>query len=206
MNDEVIQKFRDWKIQILVWIASYRNPLARWIDLPDAIKYAIFWWVPKFIFNANLATNPRALIWVILNLNKILSNKIKEDLDWEEKITWYLRFLNKISNYTKEYIQSREELKNKILEIYERIDSVIKNEEVKVQLIQSEDISFDGEHFIIADVAAYIQASWRTSRMYVGGLTKGLSIVFVDNKKAFNNLQKRMRWFYDDVKFEKLEI
>jgi len=82
----------------------------------------------------------------------------------------------------------------------------IKNEEVKFHLIQSEDISFDGEHFIIADVAAYIQATWRTSRMYVEGLTKGLSIVFVDNKKAFNNLQKRMRWFYDDIKFEKLEV
>jgi reverse gyrase len=28
----------------------------------------------------------------------------------------------------------------------------------------------------------------------------------VDNKKAFNNLQKRMKWYYDDIQFKKLEL
>jgi len=206
LSDETIEQFREWKINILVWIASWRNPLARWLDLPDAVKYAIFLWVPKFVFNVELLDNPRALISVILNLWRILTDELKEKFSRENKIVNYLKFLNKISNYSLEYIQKNEDIKQKLDEIYNFITTIIQTDEVKQLLSKSDEIAFDWERFIIADVAAYIQASGRTSRMYIWGLTKWLSIILVDNKKSFTNLQKRIKWFYDDIEFKKLDI
>ncbi len=206
LKDETIEQFRKWDIKVLIGIASWRNPLARWIDLPDAAKYAMFLWVPKFVFDVNIAYNPRWLTSIILNLQKVLPDNIKEKIDWDKKITQYLKFLKKISNYTKEYILNNDFIKQRLEEIYWFVNNLITQEEIKNLLLNTDDISFDGQSFIVADIAAYLQASGRVSRMYVGWLTKWLSVVFVDNKKAFNNLQKRIKWFYDDLNFKKLEI
>jgi reverse gyrase len=146
------------------------------------------------------------LISVILNLTKILPDKIKQELNWDTIISQYLKFLNKISNYTKDYILNNDFIKQRLEEIYGFVNNLIKQPEIKNLLLKAEDIAFDGQHFIIADIAAYLQASGRVSRMYVGGLTKGLATIFVDNQKAFNNLQKRIKWFYDDLNFVKLNI
>ena len=206
LNDEVIEKFRNKQIKVLVWIASWRNPLARWLDLPDAVKYALFLGVPKFIFNANIDISPKVLIGVIMNLSKILPDQIKKMYDWDNEVVRWLRFLNKISNYTKEYLEKNEEILKTYQQITSKVNEILQREDVKQILFNSEDISFDWKNFVIADVAAYIQASGRTSRMYVWGLSKWVSIIFVDNKKAFNNLQKRMKWYYDDIQFKKLEL
>ncbi|RTZ68583.1 MAG: reverse gyrase, partial [Aquificaceae bacterium] len=44
----------------------------------------------------------------------------------------------------------------------------------------------------------------RTSRLYAGGLTRGFSLVLVDDKKAFNNLRKKVKWFSDEIEFTPL--
>ncbi|MEO2154568.1 MAG: reverse gyrase, partial [Nanoarchaeota archaeon] len=205
LDEEAIQKFVNKEIKVLIGIASYRNPLARGIDLPEAIKYAVFYGVPKFIFNAKIENNPRVLIAVLMNLNKVLPEEIKKELDFERKLTTYLYLLKKMSNYNKEYLEQNEYFSQKLKEIQDFIANLIEKEEIKKILKENPDISFDGENFIIADVAAYLQASGRTSRLYVKGLSKGLSIVMVDNKKAFNNLQKRIKWFFDDLEFKRFE-
>lgn len=45
---------------------------------------------------------------------------------------------------------------------------------------------------IVSDATGYLQASGRTSRMYAGGLSKGLSIVLVDERRAFKHLIKKV--------------
>ena len=205
LNEKNLDKFIKKEVKVLIGIASYINPLARGIDLPEAIKYAVFFGVPKFIFNANLERNPRILLNVLLNLNKVLPEEIKEKSEFSEKLMPYLTFLRRIINYNKEYIEQNEYYLQKLKEIQEFLISLISKREIKDLLIKNPDISFDGENFVIADVAAYLQASGRTSRLYVKGLSKGLSILIVDNEKAFNNLIKRIKWFFDDLEFKEFE-
>jgi len=69
--------------------------------------------------------------------------------------------------------------------------------EVSQILKNAEDISFDGEKFVLADVASYIQASWRVSRLYLNQLTLGLALTLVDNQKAFYDLKKKLKFSYD---------
>lgn len=189
-----IEDFISKKIRVLIWIANYKNSLVRWLDLPKSIKFVIFWWVPKFIFHANIKDSPKALLTVILNLERILPLNLKNEIGFNKFFINSVRYLKNISYYT-----------SKIDEIYDNVKSIISNPLVNNILKERDDVFFDWENFIVADVATYIQASWRVSRLYKWWFTKWLSLVFVDNKKAFNNLQKRLKLFYDDIYFEKLE-
>ncbi|MBC7074096.1 reverse gyrase, partial [Candidatus Parcubacteria bacterium] len=51
------------------------------------------------------------------------------------------------------------------------------------------------------DEVSYIQASGRTSRLYIGGLTKGLSVVVVDDEKAFNSLVKELEFLGEEIEW-----
>ena len=45
-----------------------------------------------------------------------------------------------------------------------------------------------------ADIKTYIQASGRTSRLYAGGITKGLAIILPDNKNLLEELDRKLLW------------
>ncbi|RLF25386.1 MAG: reverse gyrase, partial [Thermoprotei archaeon] len=51
----------------------------------------------------------------------------------------------------------------------------------------------------------YIQASGRTSRMFAGGISRGASIVIVDDKKVFEGLVRKSRWIVEDIEWKALE-
>ena len=186
IDEETIEKFKSWEIQVLIWIASWRNPLARWIDIPLASKYAFFYGVPKFIFSFN-NNNPKLLLSILFLLKNNLNDTIEAQL--EEKLNQllnYIPYLRKISFST-----------DKTKQILDQIKSFCQISQVKKVLENLEDISFDGEKFILADVASYIQASGRVSRLYLNKLTTWLSCILVDNKKAFNDLKKKLKISYD---------
>jgi len=207
INDDVIQDFREKKIQILVWIASYRNPLARWIDLPDIAKYAVFLGVPKFVFSPSIQSSPKVVLAIMLSLEKIAQKyDFEAKSEIQQAIYEFVPFLKKVQNYTLDYILSNSEYKEKFEKVQKFLQKILSDKEVVEILQKADEIVFDGKNFIIADVAAYLQASGRVSRMYPGWITKGIALTFLDNKKAFSNLQKKIRWFLDDVEFEKLEI
>ncbi len=46
-----LDKYKSGEIPVVVGFASYRNPIARGVDLPDTIRYALFLGVPKLKFN-----------------------------------------------------------------------------------------------------------------------------------------------------------
>jgi len=48
-------------------------------------------------------------------------------------------------------------------------------------------------YIYIPDVKTYIQASGRTSRMYPGGVTKGLSIILSDDEKLLKGLEFKLK-------------
>ena len=173
---------------VFVGFASYRNPLARGVDLPQYIRYAVFAGVPKMEFYPD-SENYRSLYFVLLALIPFFAkNKL---LGPQEivKLQRYANFLKKwaFANSTTESVKAKlDSIKVETLSLIERFSD---------EIAHSPEIAFDGKKIVVADATGYVQASGRTSRFYRGHLTKGVSILLVDSEKAFYSLKKKLRMF-----------
>jgi reverse gyrase len=215
---KIIEDFSSGKIGLLIGVASYRSPLARGIDLPHVIRYAIFAGVPKFRISLDVEKDfspTRALI---------LLSSIREMVSEEEQmiVEKYVSELREIIHQIRTPDEVKEILeaisKNVRLEGYKgllqkRLDEVrrylieiLSREDVKEKIMRSPNITVSEEgnklFMIVPDTVAYIQASGRTSRMFSGGISKGVSVTIVDDKKAFNGLVKESKWFSEEIEWK----
>lgn len=199
-NLENQEKFAKKDIQAVVGISSYKNPLARGIDLPLAVRYAIFLGVPKMEFSIKLSLSPMKLFGLLLVLRNLLKDKAKT--------ISYITYLKRYLNLTEEYLGKYPKIEAKIEEIKSFLEDFIKDPKNLEEIKKSQEISIkerDGElYLVIGDATGYVQASGRTSRMFAGGLTKGVSFMFLDDLKALNSLKKRLSLFFEDVNFKVL--
>ena len=197
------ERFVEGEIQAVVGIASYRNPLARGIDLPQAVRYAVFLGVPKMEFSLKLNLSPANLFGVLLAVRELLPQ------EEQTKVASYLSFLKKYLGLKEENIQSSS-VKERLEKIKSYLENYLSDPSFLEKVKKSETVSLkekDGEFYIVVgDAAGYIQASGRTSRMFAGGLTKGVSIMFIDDFKAFNSLKKRVHIFLEDIPFRVLNV
>jgi reverse gyrase len=60
-------------------------------------------------------------------------------------------------------------------------------------------------YLLIPDAPTYLQASGRTSRLYLGGISRGISIVLVDDPRLLKGLERRISWMVEDFSFSELE-
>ena len=194
------EKFIRGEIQAAVGISSYRNPLARGIDIPQAVRYAIFIGVPKMEFSVKLTLTPVKLFGILLTLRNLIPESE------QVKISQYLTYLKRYLSLREEDITKYSRLKERLTEIKEYIQSYFNNPEFMEKVRHSEEVTLkekNGElYIVIGDAAGYIQASGRTSRMFAGGLTKGICFMFVDDIKALNSLKKRVLFFLEDISFK----
>ncbi len=199
-----IEKFKSKEVDVLVGFGSYRNPMARGLDLPESIRYALFVGVPKLKFTIKFEEDFFSLYYLLLILVPFLTKKglISPILNKQ---------LNSYINILKSTLFSDSEVKNlKKLEIIRnKVSSILEDPKIWKEIKNSPEISIRREDdklvLVTADVAGYIQASGRTSRLYAGGLTKGLAYLLVEDKKAFFSLQKKIVWFGEDIKFKRIE-
>ena len=196
------EKFVKGEIWAAVGISSYRNPLARGIDLPQAVRYAIFIGVPKMEFSAKLSLAPVKLYGMLLILRELLP------AEEQPKAISYISYLKKYLSLKEELLDRYPRIKEKLEEIKAFIEKFLSDPEFLEKIKESETVSLkekDGElYLVVGDAAGYVQASGRTSRMFAGGLTKGASLMFVDDLKALNSLKKRVLIFLEDVSFKVL--
>ncbi|MFN3268269.1 MAG: reverse gyrase, partial [Zestosphaera sp.] len=59
-------------------------------------------------------------------------------------------------------------------------------------------------YVLIPDAPTYIQASGRTSRLYLGGVSKGLSIIVTWNEKLLRALERRLKLLTGEFEFKNL--
>ncbi|HIQ13594.1 MAG TPA: reverse gyrase [Thermoprotei archaeon] len=210
-----LEKFLNGEIDVLIGVAIYYGVMVRGLDYPDKIKYAIFLGSPRFKFGARF-TDPN-LIQIAKTLN-ILKDIQREEVD---KIEYWLRLSNRIIRGGSQYqiLRINEVLRGerkpesrteeKILDALEYIRNVFKDKMVLEKIKKHPDVvveEIDGElYLLIPDVYTYIQASGRTSRLYAGGITKGLSIILETNEKLLKILMRRMEWIFEEVKWNKLD-
>ncbi len=202
-NNEVQEQFRNGKVSVVVGISHHLNPLVRGIDLPDAVRYAVFVGTPKMEIPVIIESlNPLHLFRLLLAIRPVLTE--------QERINDYLNFLREHLTIKEKQIEQYPRIKQKLEEIVLFIQTKLSDPNFVSAIHASNEVSLikkQGQLFIVVgDTASYIQASGRTSRLFAGGLTKGLSILLYYNDKAFLNLKKRLREILNqDIEFVKLE-
>ncbi|NJE01791.1 reverse gyrase [Thermococcus sp. JdF3] len=223
-NKKAIERFENGEADYLIGSATYYGSLVRGLDMPHLIRYAIFTGVPKFRFSIDLE---RPTIYRALGLlSEVMDFLSDEDRKQAEKLHARLRRLIrnipqfellKIEEALAEGLPIENEFHNHVLgvfrELVEFLRKVLKDEEVLRKLAEDPFISLKEEggrwYIEIPDVRTYIQATGRTSRLFAGGITKGLSVLLVDNEKVFNGLLRQMRWRFTEFKmvpFEELDL
>jgi reverse gyrase len=206
LGEEEIKQFEEGKIWVIVGIASYRNPLARGFDLPHVVRYSLFYGVPKIVISLKFEKNLSHLLWALVSIRPLIAKKLPSHIS---KLDRWIAQIKRYQYLSEEFILEKPSLLKTVEGLKNELHLFFASSEVLRILQESEEVTLrkteDGFILVVSDATGYLQASGRTSRMYAGGITKGLSIVMVDDKIAFNHLQKKIRWFSEDIKFVNLE-
>ncbi|MCS7213900.1 MAG: reverse gyrase [Candidatus Calescibacterium sp.] len=198
-NEKNQEKFRNGEIDVVIGISSLRNPLCRGIDMPDVVRYAVFAGVPRFVFSINDIDEPTKLLGLLISLRPVLPQP--------KKVFSYIESMRKYVGMRKEDIERYPPIAERIANVKKFIEESIYDSEILEKIRNSDLVPIrvdqDGRFkFVVADSSAYIQASGRTSRLYVGGLSKGISVLIVDDPKALNQLKKRLRLDNIEIEFK----
>lgn len=219
----VLEDFRAGRLNALVGVANYYGTLVRGLDLPERVKYAIFAGVPRHKFSADVGEpHPTRL----LRLLSLLAESRVEDVASEARrhMASLRRLVRNLSPAALQVISdkvSRGDVRKgdptwTVFMAYDFVRRALADPEVWSELRSRDDVAIaevDGRlYLLIPDVATYLQASGRTSRLYAGGITKGVSIVVADDSRLMNGLIRRSLWAADirwshisDVDLDKLK-
>lgn len=209
----VIEAFERGEVSVLVGVATHYGVLTRGIDLPHVIRYAVFVGVPRLKFKLKMDEPvPRAIVNVL---------RIAVEVGFEEYAKIYKELAKRYRSLTQQAVEMlKERLMNGIVEtdlekLFMKGFEIIRNLASKPEFVERvrrsgfyEIVEEGGElYLLVPDSATYLQASGRTSRLYAGGVTKGLSVVIVDSEHLFNGLKKRLRWVIENwYPFEQLDL
>ncbi|MHA1594892.1 MAG: reverse gyrase [Candidatus Baldrarchaeia archaeon] len=217
---DVIEMFSNGKVDILIGVATYYGLLVRGIDLPHRIRYAIFTGVPRFKFALDVTTETHPMrIYIILNeLYELLDEKDREIA--EKMLQNFRQYLNKLSpsqiQAAKEVLTENKEVDSPIINNFVNLcrnavsflNNILAKKDILEKIKKHPFIALqeaDGRYFImVPDVRTYIQASGRTSRLFAGGVTRGISVVIVDDEKLFRGLVRQLRWRYEESEWTSL--
>ncbi len=219
-SPEIIDQFSNGEIDILIGVASHYGLLVRGLDLPHRVRYAIFTGVPKFKFSLDVSeeTSPTRIYMLLSEISEYLPSEEKEKAEnFLRKIRQYLMRLTPTQlQQIRDALTAKTKINNtylqNILDLYVNVinfvDSMLKRKDILDKIRESPFISLekiDEELYIlIPDVRTYIQASGRTSRLFAGGVAKGISILLVDNEKIFNGLVRQLRWRFEESEWKHL--
>ncbi len=212
----ILEDFSKGNIPVLVGIANYYGTLVRGIDLPKVVKYAVFAGVPRHKFGMDIGEpHPARLLRLLSLLSEIDVKEIAEEA--KVHLANMRRLLRRLSPAALQVIAGRvlegevEGLGSParvVWEAYNFLRNALSDREVWERLSKREDVAVIEDkgrlYVLIPDPATYVQASGRTSRLYAGGITKGLSIVIVDDERVFRGLVERVRWI-TEAKWTSLE-
>jgi reverse gyrase len=209
---KVLEAFERREVKVLVGLASSRSALVRGIDLPHVIRYVIFVGIPKFKFRVRVDEfSIPAYLSFLYNVRPVLPQELKYRADR------LIAQLKRLAPYSASVERALREGPKNSFEEYaakvansavEFVGSLLAREDVRKAIESSTEVKLayiDGQLYVLLpDVTTYIQGSGRTSRLYAGGLSKGISIVLYDDEKVLEALRREMELRFDDVAFKDL--
>lgn len=213
MEEDILEKFSKGEYDVLVGISSSRSPLTRGIDLPERIRYAVFVGVPRREIKIKKdEENPNKIFALFMNIVEILDEPLKMEMlkiiqklkdvvpvpkDIVTKIQESFKKgarLEGYIGYVQQLVEQSRGVLKKIL-TQEFLDKIVRETDILIK------VHDDGFSLIIPDASGYIQASGRTSRLYAGGISRGVSIVLVDDPKTFTGLTRKLRVLLDEFEW-----
>jgi Reverse gyrase len=198
-----INAFKRGEADVLIGHARFYGPLVRGIDIPEKVKYAIFYGVPKFVLDfKRIEKHPLRALWmagVLLNLisdqnkrNALLKATNRLRLEVQKYSPEQLRFLTRFSEKNENM-----RLFRYTKELFETIEQILSEEEMVNALKNRFNIPVvekaGKKYLVFSDSLTYLQGSGRTSRMYFAGITTGLSFLIIDDYSAFDSLTKQLK-------------
>ncbi len=207
-----LEAFERGELDVLVGLASPRSALVRGIDLPHVIRYVIFVGIPKYKFRVKLDEfSVPAYLSFLYSVRAALPQELRFKADrliaQLRRIAPYAARLDEVlregpTNPFEEYMA------NVAKSAVQFVADVLGREDVRRAIETSTEIKLtyiEGQLYVLLpDVTTYIQGSGRTSRLYAGGLSRGLSVILVDDEKVLNALKREMELRFDEVRFEEL--
>ncbi|HIQ04005.1 MAG TPA: reverse gyrase, partial [Desulfurococcales archaeon] len=189
-----LREFIEGKVDALIGVATYYGVMVRGLDLPERVRYAIFTGIPRFKFSTRFEEpHPYNIIRALTILREVLDEDDRKQVELLiNRLNRLLQILpqTKINEIT-EKLKSGEPISEGPEALFSKALNLIKDRlsrrDIRERLSKLEDIIIRDEngktYIYIPDIMTYLQASGRTSRMYAGGITKGLSVVIVDEEK-----------------------
>ena len=180
------EKFKRSEIDFLVGTAHYYGPLVRGLDLPERIRYVVFYGCPVLRIKLEDIEDPSKVSdKVVRILAMFLRDKDVKKLLEEKNI----EDTKNLRKFLKKALEGAKVIK-------EDSDFVIRETEL-----------------IIPDIRMYVQGSGRASRLFSGGITKGVSFLMETDEDILKAFIKRARYYdieaevknLDDIDFEKLK-
>ncbi len=215
----ILEAFQNGEINVLVGVANYYGALVRGLDLPARVRYAVFAGVPRHKFSARIEDPHPARL---LRLVSILAETGIEDVASEARrhLASLRRIVRRMSPAALQALAERaargeisgpQDPAAAVLAAQRFVEEALSRDDVW-RALESLDVAIVVEggkrYLLVPDPATYLQASGRTSRLYAGGITKGLSVVVVDYPSLFRGLMKRVSWLTETrwVRFEDLDL
>ncbi len=202
--EELYRILEEGEFDVAVGISHITNPLVRGLDLPHVIRYAIFLDPPKHLFPTRLSNQPSTLHSLLLVLMSLLG---EED---RLKAVEYVTYLKRYLTLREEALERYPKVKERVEEIRAFLERLLADPSFLEKIERSEDVSLvemEGQlYVVVGDAGSYIQASGRTSRFIAGGMTRGLSVLFYSDPKAFTSLRRRLSAYFMESEVEFLSL
>jgi len=207
-SKRIFQAFEKGELDVFVGTSSRRSSLVRGIDLPTSLRYTIFFEVPRISITIDIESfTPRKMMMVISHIARFLEGeKRQKAIDLIENLSRIVDLSpTNLEKIRKEgFDPSSKEVSDFMRFAYNvMVESLEFFKEASTDPIVIENTGISGNSLVTPDSFAYIQASGRTSRLTIGGLTKGLSILIVDDQKAFELMREQLEPL--DVNFVNVE-
>ena len=205
---KILELFAQGKIDVLVGVAFHQGLLVRGLDMPARVRYAIFYELPRHVIRLEPGKVSPLSLLVIMGIIAEATG-MKEVERKRNELRALLRTLE--PEAYKAVVRAMEEG----VELTGYLEVVRKKceEELKscIELLQDDEVRKRVESYSYAklevvngkfvitypDVDTYIQASGRTSRLYPGGVTTGLSLILTRERNLINGLKRQIRWRYE---------
>ena len=218
----ILDEFKEGKVNVIVGVATYYGLLVRGLDMPTRAKYAIFAGVPRHRFTSDIGDpHPARLLRLLTllaearpppSLSESEARELEELKQRARRLAVRLRRLvreaspqrlrvlaEEASSHLIEPVESQKPLTQPIytiVEAYRLLREALSKDHVW-EALKTLEVGVSREDgkpvLLVPDAPTYVQASGRTSRLYAGGITLGLSIVVVDDERVFEGLKSRLR-------------
>ncbi len=214
-NKRVLEAFERGELDVLVGYATYYGLLVRGLDLPHVIRYAVFVNVPHFRLSADVdEASPLRLLQLAQIVRSVTTGPEASSLD---RVTATLRrYLAKLDQSAYRaladalsegkrpegflgFLYDRlSELRGLLKELLSRRELLERMQALSLVSIRA----VDGRLYVVLpDAPTYLQASGRTSRLYAGGISKGLSVVVTNDRALLEALMKQVKWYVEDARW-----